>query len=60
MESFCSSLKTERIGKTAYRTCDAARAVVFDDIERFYNPVRRHSTIGYISPVAFAKMAGLA
>lgn len=29
-------------------------------IERFYNPVRRHSTIGYISPVEFERKAGLA
>ena len=35
----------------------AARADVFDYIERFYNPRRRHSTLGYISPVDFeAKM----
>jgi putative transposase len=60
MESFFSSLKTERIGKKIYRTHDAARADVFDYIERFYNTVRRHSTIGYLSPVEFEKRAGLA
>src|ERR1700733_11196047 len=38
MESFFSSLKTERIGKKVYRSRDAARADVFDYIERFYNP----------------------
>lgn len=59
-ESFFSSLKTERIGKKTYRTRDAARADVFDYIERFYNTVRRHSTIGYISPVEFERKAGLA
>jgi len=53
MESFFSSLKTERIGKKLYRTRDDARADVFDYVERFYNPVRRHSTIGYVSPVEF-------
>jgi putative transposase len=51
MESFFSSLKTERINGKVYRTRDAARADVFDYIERFYNAVRRHSTIGYVSPV---------
>lgn len=57
MESFFSSLKTERIGRKVYRTRDDARADVFDYIERFYNPHRRHSTIGYESPMAFeAKM----
>ncbi|MEO8653821.1 MAG: IS3 family transposase, partial [Ramlibacter sp.] len=28
-----------------------ARADVFDYIERFYNPTRRHSTVGYVSPI---------
>lgn len=60
MESFFSSLKTERIRGKVYRTRDDARADVFDYIERFYNAVRRHSTIGYISPVEFEKKAGLA
>ena len=46
MESFFSSLKTERIGKKVYRRAMHARADVFDYIERFYNTVRRHSTIG--------------
>jgi putative transposase len=60
MESFFSSLKTERIRGKVYRTRDAARADVFDYIERFYNTVRRHSTIGYLSPVEFEKRAELA
>ena len=44
MVSFFSSLKTERIGKTVYRTRDHVRAQVFGYIERFYTTVRRHST----------------
>ena len=36
------------------------RADVFDYIERFYNPKRRHSTIGYMSPMEFERQAGLA
>lgn len=56
MESFFSSLKTERIARKVYRTRDDARADVFDDIERFYNPRRRHSAIGYVSPVHFELM----
>jgi putative transposase len=39
---------------------DEARADVFDYIERFYNPKRRHSTIGYMSPMEFERQAGLA
>ena len=50
MESFFSSLKIERIAHKVYQTSDQARADVFDYVERFYNPTRRHSTIGYISP----------
>jgi len=42
MESFFSSLKTERIGNKTYRTRNEARADVFDYIERFYNAKRRH------------------
>ena len=57
MESFFSSLKTERTAGKTYRTRDQARADVFDYIERFYNPRRRHSTIGYRSPMEFERMA---
>ena len=60
MESFFSSLKTERTARKTYRTRDEARADVFDYIECFYNPKRRHSTIGYMSPMDFEAMAGLA
>ena len=57
MESFFSSLKTERIRGRTYRTRDQARADVFDYIERFYNPIRRHSTIGYLSPILYEERA---
>ena len=60
MESFFSSLKTERTARKMYRSRDEARADVFDYIERFYNPKRRHSTIGYMSPMEFERQAGLA
>jgi putative transposase len=60
MESFFSSLKTERTAGKTYRTRDAARADVFDYIERFYNPRRRHSTLGYLSPVAYEERMRLA
>jgi putative transposase len=60
MESFFSSLKTERIDRRTYRTRDQAKADVFDYIERFYNPKRRHSTIGYLSPMEFERRAGFA
>ena len=59
MESFFSSLKTERTAAKTYRTRDQAKADVFDDIERFYNPTRRHSTWGYLSPMEFERQAEL-
>ena len=57
MESFFSTLKTERTARKVYRTRDQARADVFDYIERFYNPQRRHSTNGYLSPNEFERIA---
>lgn len=57
MESFFSSLKTERTARKVYRTRDQARADVFDYIECFYNPRRRHSKLGYLSPMAFEAQA---
>ena len=60
MESFFSSLKTERTARKMYRSRDEAKADVFDYIERFYNPKRRHSTIGYMSPMEFERQVGLA
>jgi putative transposase len=53
MESLFSSLKTERVARKVYRTREHARADVFDYIERFYNSKRRHSTLGYVSPIQF-------
>lgn len=53
MVSFFSSLKTEKTARKVYLTRAQARADVFDYIERFYNPVRRHLTLGYVSPLEF-------
>jgi putative transposase len=53
MESFFSSLKTERLSRKVYRTRDELRADVFDYVERFYNQQRRHSTLDFVSPVQF-------
>lgn len=53
-------LKTERIGKKVYRTRAQAKADVFDYVECFYNPTRRHSTLGSLSPIDFEREAGVA
>ena len=60
MESFFSTLKTERTNRKHYNTRDAARADVFDYIERFYNPLRRHSTLGNISSANLERAAAVA
>lgn len=60
MESFFSSLKTERTAHKLYRTRNEARADVSGYIERFYNPRRRHSNLGYLSPMEFEARAMLA
>ena len=53
MESFFHSLKVEQVHHDDYRTRAEARSAIFDYIEIFYNRQRKHSSIGYLSPVAF-------
>jgi len=60
VESFFSSLKTERVRRKVYPTRRAARADIFEYIERFYNPIRRHSSLGYQSPMQFEEQARVA
>jgi putative transposase len=55
-----SSLKTEHTARKLYRTRDEVKADLFDYLERFYNPKRRHSRISYMSPMEFERPAGLA
>jgi putative transposase len=60
MESFFSTLKVERVYRRNYRSRDEAKADLFQYIESFYNPRRRHSTLGGLSPVEFEKQTVLA
>ena len=53
MESFFHSLKTEHVRHEHYRTHAEACASLFDYIEVFYNRLRLHSTLDYLSPVDF-------
>ena len=52
-ESFFQLLKRERIRRRTYLTRDAAKQDVFDYIEMFYNPNRKHTNNGMLSPVDF-------
>jgi putative transposase len=54
-ESFFQLLKRERIRRQIYPTRQIARADVFNYIEMFYNPKRRHNTAGHVSPVEFER-----
>lgn len=53
MESFFSSLKGEWTDWHTYRTRQEAQLSIFEYIEVFYNRQRRHSTLGYLSPVIY-------
>lgn len=52
-ESFFATLKKELVSHQQYPTRDAARASLFEYIETFYNRIRRHSTLNYLSPCQF-------
>ena len=54
-ESFFQLLKRERIRRKIYLDREEARRDVFDYIELFYNPKRRHSYANGLSPVEFEK-----
>ena len=56
MESFWSTLKTDTgLDESIPASRRHTELAVFDYIETFYNPTRRHSSLGYVSPVAFEK-----
>ena len=52
-EAFFSTLKIELVYRHDFHDHDQARQVVFEWIEAFYNLRRRHSSIGYLSPIDF-------
>jgi putative transposase len=52
-ESFFSTLKAELVHEADWATRVEARTAIFEYLEVFYNCRRRHSSIGYVSPVAF-------
>jgi putative transposase len=52
-ESFFATIKGELIEHVAFATRADAIVAIADYIDDFYNPVRRHSSIGYVSPIEF-------
>lgn len=59
-ESFFATLECELLDRHSFRTQVEARIAIFDFIEGWYNPHRRHSSIGYASPMAFERRAVVA
>lgn len=56
-ESFFATLECELLDRVTLRTPAEARTAVFDFIEGWYNPTRRHSSLDYVSPVEFERQA---
>ena len=56
MESFFATLKKELVHHERYKTRSEARASLFEYIEVFYNRIRKHSALGYLSPAQFAQV----
>ena len=56
-ESVISTIKNELIKRRSWASRDQARLAVFSYIETFYNPRRRHSALGYRSPIEYENMA---
>src|SRR5208282_1582018 len=54
-ESFFATLECELLDRRRFKTQAEARMAVFEFIEGFYNPRRRHSSLGYMSPVEFER-----
>ena len=55
VESFFATLKKELVHRERYRTREEAKASLFHYIEVFYNRQRRHSSLGYVSPVEYER-----
>jgi putative transposase len=58
-ESFFATLEHELLGRSRFRTQAEARMAIFDFIEAWYNPRRRHSGLGYLSPNEFERSHAL-
>ena len=57
MESFMATIKKELIHRRRFKTRDEARLAIFKYIETFYNPLRRHSSLGQRSPLNYERTA---
>jgi putative transposase len=58
VETFFKTLKSELVWRTVFQTRAEAKDAIGRYIDGFYNPVRRHSTLDFVSPVQFERLAG--
>ncbi len=58
VETFFKSLKSELVWRTVFQTRAEAKEAIGQYIDGFYNPIRRHSTLDYLSPAQFERLAG--
>lgn len=59
MESFFGTLKEECVGDAIYSSHEQARLSLFEYLEVYYNRIRRHSTLGYVSPLIYEQLGKL-
>ncbi len=57
VETFFKTLKAELIWRTVFQTRAEAKEAIARYIDGFYNPIRRHSTLDFISPAQFERQA---
>jgi putative transposase len=57
VETFFKTLKSELVWRTVFQSRAEATAAIGRYIDGFYNPVRRHSALNFISPLQFERLA---
>jgi putative transposase len=58
VETFFKTLKSELVWRTVFQTRAEATEAIARYIDGFYNPIRRHSTLDFVSPAQFESLAG--
>ena len=57
VETFFKMLKSERVWRTVFQTGAEATRTIGSYIDGFYNPIRRHFALDFLSPVQFERRA---
>lgn len=58
VDAFFVTLKSELVWRTVFESRTEAKEAIGRYIDGFYNPIRRHSTLDYVSPVQFERLDG--